>query len=368
MSILRFKIDEKSLFYGIYNDYEKGQTATVATPLNQSNDEKKWRHDIMRLFEEDINCKTIPDRLTDICLRKTTSQANSVIDYFYEFNNIYLDGVKINTDSSFGMYVKRETDRVIVRRDGSLGQNTHYGRLKLHYPLGLKFKNDGFNIDNKAVLEAIIKANGGFAYVVRGFEVDTSKRSLNFLTAMVGIQGVHLSSVFRIQKGVGKKLMLKEIQRGQVDSTTLLNLEDGYLVEEDYTQFETETDFDALHKVQAKNGAKGEKYVLNNLESILGTKCSEVYHTSQEFKKSPYDIEYIDTDGIKQYLEVKSTSGTKKYFNMSKYEINFMEKYENRYLLILVSEVNNVMPTINKYRRGQILSMKKEYPTTRFFA
>ena len=368
MSVLRFKIDEKSLFYGIYNDYEKGQTATVSTPLNQSSDESKWHHDIMRLFEEDINCKALPERLVDICLRKTTSQANSAIDYFYEFKTIYLDGVKINTDSSFGMYVKRETDRVIVKRDGALAQNTHYGRLKLHYPLSLKFKGDGFNIDNKAVLEAIIRANGGFAYVVRGFEVDTSKMSLNFLTAMVGIEGVHLSSVFRIQKGVGKKLMLKEIQRGQLDSTTLLNLEDGYLVEEDYTQFETETDFDALHKVQAKNGAKGEKYVLNNLESILGTKCSEVYHTSQEFKKSPYDIEYIDTDGIKQYLEVKSTSGTKKYFNMSKYEINFMEKYENRYLLILVSEVNNVMPTINKYRRGQILSMKKEYPTTRFFA
>ena len=368
MSVLRFKIDEKSLFYGIYNDYERGQTATVATPLNQSNDKRKWHHDIMRLFEEDINCKAIPERLTDACLKKNTSQANAAIDYFYEFKSILLDGVKVNTSSSFGMYVKRETDKVILRRDGTSGPNTHYGRLKLHYPITLKFKSDGFNIDNKAVLEAIIKANGGFAYVVRGFEVDTSKMSLNFLTAMVGIEGVHLSSVFRIKKGVGKKLMLREIQRGQLDSTTLLNLEDGYLVEEGYTQVEVETDFDALHKVQTKNGKKGEKYVLNNLESILGAKCFEVYHTSQEFPKSPYDIEYVDVDGVKQYIEVKSTSGSKKYFNMSRYEIDFMKKYENRYLLVLVSEVNNVMPTISKYRRNQILNMKKEYPTTRFFA
>lgn len=31
---IRFKIDEKSLFLGTYNDYKKGQTATVSTPLN----------------------------------------------------------------------------------------------------------------------------------------------------------------------------------------------------------------------------------------------------------------------------------------------------------------------------------------------
>ena len=35
---VRFKIDEKSLFYGVYNDYNRGQTATVSTPLNQSKD------------------------------------------------------------------------------------------------------------------------------------------------------------------------------------------------------------------------------------------------------------------------------------------------------------------------------------------
>ena len=46
----RFKIDEKSLFYGLYNDYAKGQTATVSTPINQSKDPNKWHKDIMKLF------------------------------------------------------------------------------------------------------------------------------------------------------------------------------------------------------------------------------------------------------------------------------------------------------------------------------
>ena len=41
-----FNIDEKSLFRGVKNDYSKGQSPTVHTPLNQSNDQRKWRNDI----------------------------------------------------------------------------------------------------------------------------------------------------------------------------------------------------------------------------------------------------------------------------------------------------------------------------------
>lgn len=368
MSIIRFKIDEKSLFYGIYNDYVKGQTATVHTPLNQSKDEEKWHLDIMELFKYDnLNKINIPDRLRDICVPKTTSNANSEIDYFYEFDDIYLDGTKLDCDCGFGMYVKRETDRVIVKRDGTLARNTHFGRLKLHYPTSLRYRGDGFNIDNKAVLEKILEANGGFAFIVRGFEVDTDKQTLNFVTSMVGIKGVHLSMVFQRQKGVGKKLLLEE-SHGNVSTNKILTLEDELLVQDDYQSVSDDTDFELLRQIQAKNGSKGEEYVLNNLEKIVGGKCREVFHTSAEFKKSPYDIEYIDEAGIKQYLEVKSTSTGRKVFNMSKYEINFMQKYETRYLLVLVSEVNNAFPTINKYRRPQILNMRKEYPTTRFFA
>ena len=33
---IRFKIDEKSLFIGTYNDYNKGQTATVSPAFTAS--------------------------------------------------------------------------------------------------------------------------------------------------------------------------------------------------------------------------------------------------------------------------------------------------------------------------------------------
>ena len=69
----RFKIDEKSLFYGLYNDYVRGQTATVSTPINQSKDPNKWHKDIMKLYGSGLESKIIPQELIDKCLNKTTS-------------------------------------------------------------------------------------------------------------------------------------------------------------------------------------------------------------------------------------------------------------------------------------------------------
>ena len=93
----------------------------------------------------------------------------------------------------------------------------------------------------------------------------------------------------------------------------------------------------------------------------------DVYHTSKDYPTSPYDIEYIE-NWIKKYLEVKSTSWTRKIFNMSSWEIKFMEKYAKDYLLILVTDVKNEFPHTDKYQCDDILLMKKEYPSTRFYA
>ena len=40
-----FDIDEKSLFVGVKNNYSKGHSATVHTPLNQAAKEDNWRND-----------------------------------------------------------------------------------------------------------------------------------------------------------------------------------------------------------------------------------------------------------------------------------------------------------------------------------
>jgi len=134
MSKFKFKIDEKSLFYGMYNDYERGQTASVHTPINQSNNPKKWHNDILELCKHDLEIKNIPDRLMEKCLPHTTSQSGTKINNIFVFDKILIDGIELNCSSSFIMYIKEETSKMIKNRKGKMVQNTHYGRMKLHYP------------------------------------------------------------------------------------------------------------------------------------------------------------------------------------------------------------------------------------------
>ena len=359
----RFKIDEKSLFYGMYNDYARGQTATISTPINQSKDPKKWHNDILKLFDSNLEAKNVPEMLVNKCLNNTTSQAKTKLVSFYEFSNIYIDGKPLETTSSFAMYIKEEVSDKIIKRDGSIGKNTHLGRIKLHYPITLKYKTDGFNVDNKAVLEAILNQNGGFAYIVRGFECDTDNQTLNILTSMVGLKGIFLSSVFKRQKGVGRKLLLNEIdpeaQEIAIDYDILIASVSSKGFDQEY--------FDKLSKSRVENGKIGEKYVFDNIKEIINEYVDDVYHTSLDYPTSPYDIEYTE-NGIKKFVEVKSTSTDKKVFNMSSGEIKFMTKYKEDYTLVLVTEVKEKFPKVKVFHYDDIMKLRKEYPSTRFYA
>ena len=353
---LKFKIDEKSLFFGVYNDYNRGQTATVSTPLNQSKDKKKWRLDILELREYDCRIENPPEMLVYQC-QKSSKSGNSIDDIFL-FDNIFIDGLKLNTDKQFAMYIKRETDKIITRANGTKGENTHYGRMKLHYPISMRFKSDGYKIDNLGILNTILKQNGGFAFVVRGFEYNQKDKSLNFITSLIGPEGVPLSTVFKRAKGVGKKLM--------IDPNKIVDNDYVVIVEQNPETKSNNITYELINKSRAENGKLGEEFIYQVLSKELEQQ-NELYHTSKDYPQSPYDMEYV-VDGKKYYVEVKSTSGTKKVFNMSSGEIKFMEKYKDRYILFMVTEVKEVFPKYYKYCYEDIMNMRKEYPTTRFYA
>lgn len=365
MGKIRVKIDEKSLYYGIRDDYARGQTATVSTPINQSKNPNKWHKDIIQLMDSGLGLTDIPILLRDKCLRKTTSQANAKVDYFFAFNNLYLDGRELNSDKSFGIYVKEETDKLIKNKKGQMVQNTHLGRMKLHYPTTLVYHSKGFNIDNKSVLDKIIKANGGFAFVVRGFEVDTETKSLNFLTSIIGLKGILLSNVFRIQKGTGKKLLININEVNLEAQDIVSDSENLYSTKEQISSLNP--DFEELSKSKAKIGELGEHYVMDNIDKLLGGNIEDVYHTSKDYPTAPYDIEYTE-NGVKKYLEVKATIGDRKIFNMSSGEIRFMTKYKDYYTLLLLTDIKDKFPNVFKYNCEKINTFKKEYPSTRFYA
>lgn len=353
---IRFKIDEKSLFVGPFNDFNKGQTATVSTPLNQSKDASKWRNDILELANYNCNVINPPEMLIHQC--QSASHSGNNIDNVFVFKNILLDGVKLNTNSEFAMYFKRETDEYITKQDGTKGKNTHLGRIKLHYPITFSYKADGYNIDNSDVLNSIMKQNGGFAFVVRGFEYFEDSKTLNFITSLIGPQGIPLSTVFRRQKGVGQKLM--------IDPNKVVDNDYIVIVEQTPDLKGSNISYELVNRSRSENGKLGEDFVYNLLLEKL-TVDNELYHTSLDYPQSPYDMEYIE-NGEKKYIEVKSTSGTKPIFNMSNGELKFMEKYKDSYKLYMVTEVKEAFPKIKEYTYYDIIKMKKEYPSVRFYA
>lgn len=345
-----FDIDEKSLFVGVKNNYSRGQSATVHTPLNQAKNKNDWRKDIYAFLEGHKSVDNLPERLNDLCLKKSTSQAPARIVHFYVFSKFTLDGVKFDVDKSFAMYVKEEISDTIVNRNGVVVTNTHKGRQKLHYPKTLAYISDGFNIDNNVVLQKILDVNGGFAYVVNGFDYDDDTKTLNFRTTMVGLKDVLLSNVFIKKKGVGKKLIVD----GTFSQIGIPHISKGIISDEEENKF-LET-FEKIQESSRANGRMGEEYVVNNIKRILKTESiTNLIHISDSYPFSPYDIECI-INGEKLFIEVKSTQGSKKEFYMSKSERQFMDKYHDRYLLILVTNVKAKQKKCCQYRREEIMN------------
>jgi hypothetical protein len=359
--MIKFKIDEKSLYYGVKNDYVRGQTATVSTPINQSNNPKKWRLDIMKLYETNLHSRSTPEQLINKCLNKTTSKAGSSLKYFYSFCDLKIDGEKLDAKFDFGMYIKEEIDEIIVNKKGEKVPNTHLGREKLHYPITLIHQSDGFNINNKSVLDQILVHNGGFAYIIRGFEINVSEKSLNFITTIIGPKDILLSSVFKKKKGIGTKLLtsfnINPIAPVDFDNET----------EEISPKF-IEQSLTQKNLSMIENGKLGEEIAFDYINKLISEHpqtMKDLFHTSKSYAFSPYDMEFYE-NGVKKYIEVKATSSDKKVFNMSKGEIKFMEKYRSHYKIILITKVKDKFPNIYILTPDDIFKFKKEYPSIRF--
>lgn len=342
---IRFKIDEKSLYYGCKNDFLKGHTATVSSPLNQSSDPKRWRNDILELIKTNarLSDDKIPKRLIEFC--KRSSKSENIIQDIFVFDNIFVDGKKVETNSQFIMYIKKEVASKIKKLNGKFTSNTHFGRLKLHYPITFKYKSDGFRIDNNDILKKILEINKEYAYIVRGFEYNEEDKSLNIITSLIGPSGALLSTVFKVGKGVGKKL------RTDLSSAKLVNMEKNNADDDILYDKYAERD-----KVSRYNGKKGEDYIYD----ICCNEQKDVYHTSVDYPESPYDMEYIDKNGQKIYVEVKSTQNDKITFRMSIYEYEFMNKYKEQYVMYIVLNVKDEFPTYKCLKYEDIMKLKKK--------
>ena len=348
MEELKFKISETSLRYGIYNNYKKGHTASVETELNQSKFQNKWRNDILKL--RNMNCRVddnkIPNDLIEACRAREKNETR-VTDIFV-FDNILVNGEKLNVDASYCMYIKEETSKKANIINASHDSNTHLGRLMIHYPISFDYRKDGFNINNRLILDTIMKENGDYAFVVNGFVYYSETRTLNFLVKLVGPRGILLTSVFKEGKGVGQKLKIDDSlsYENNVIVTCKRNLATG----------KDDIEIEEVNRTRSSNGLKGEEFVYELLKSQL-VKDNDLFHTSKTYRFSPYDIEYIE-DGVKKYIEVKATQSNKEVFNLSAGELKFMNEHKKNYILYMVTNVNSEFPDYKTYTYKDINNMK----------
>lgn len=353
MKELKFKISETSLRYGMHNNYKKGHTASVETEINQSRDPKKWRNDILQLRKMPckLNNKKIPQDLIYEC-RKNEKNKTNVTDVFV-FDHILVNGKSLDVDATFCMYIKEEISHTSNIINASSNTNTHLGRLMIHYPISFDYRKDGFNINNRKILEKIIEDNGNYAFVVNGFVYYEESNTLNFLIKLVGPRGILLSSVFKEGKGVGTKL--------KIDDS--LSFEDNIIVtyKKNNVTGKDEIEIEEVNRTKSKNGIKGEDFVFKVLEEQFKKENrleeSDLFHTSKTYRFSPYDIEYYQ-DGEKKYIEVKATQSDKAIFNLSSGELKFMNEHKDNYMLYMVTNINSEFPNFKIYTYKDIIKMK----------
>ena len=189
--LIRLPIDTKSLYFNIKNDNISGHTATVASPLKKTNGEFKL-DDILKIKSKEIDVDTKKEM---IALLVKHSKSKVLIRQVYAFDKISVNGNLIDTDCSFGCYIKEEIDETKVQ----------FGRLKLHYPSKFIYEDQDLNINNRIIFKKISEKLHNYAFIVRAFEYDTETKVLNFDSLIVGENNIPYSKVFINEKGAGNK-------------------------------------------------------------------------------------------------------------------------------------------------------------------
>ena len=182
-------IDTKSLYYNILNDNKSGHTCTVATPIKQGKTENPFLKEVYKIPEQ------IDFELHDALIKELTKNSKSVvkINNVFVFDNLMVNGQKIETEAKFCIYTKEEIDKDRIQ----------FGRIKLHYPLSVKY--EPLNIDNREVINAISEILHGYAFIIEAFEYDFDRKTLNFKALVVGYYNIPYSKIFINNKGVGNK-------------------------------------------------------------------------------------------------------------------------------------------------------------------
>lgn len=327
-------IDTKSFYFNIKNDNVSGHTATVATPIKQGNSVNEKLLQVYKIpLQLDFQSK--PDLINE--LTKNSKSKIKITNVFF-FKKIYVNGNYVKTNKAFCFYIKEEVDP----------EKAQFGRLKLHYPISLKFEDDSIDIDNKYVINEISDYLHGYAFIVTAFEYDFDEDFLNFKVALVGENLIPYSKVFINNKGVGNKYTSIFNEYADSYDMEIISLKKYYsslgknIDPSNYREIISKNDFVAKNIVEKKLKECGFKNIKN---------------LSSEFSYSLYDFSY-EKDGIEKYLMVFNTCTSKKYFNISSKKLKFLNDFSNNVAIILITDILSE-PKMYKYNLNDINDFSK---------
>lgn len=332
MSVIRLPIDVKSLFFNIKNDNKTGHTATVATPLKQG---ASVREELSRITEipENINSFSREELISKI-LAKSRAQAKIV--GLFVFDKFSVNGVTLEEDNSFCMYIREETDP----------NNVHFGRQKIHYPSSLVYEDNYVTINNRSVMKSISAYLHGYAFLIEAFEYNTDTGMLNFDATIVGENDIPYSKVFINRRGVGNKFTSHFTEISDIYDMEIISLREkhGYDVV-------TPENF---NEIISANTAIAHSLAVDYL---AGMGAENIRVLKEEYPYALYDVQYTE-NGVRKYVIVKQTATKSKYFSLPLSKIQFCNDFSSQALLLLVTDVNGV-PQIYKYKIDDLNRLNK---------
>lgn len=332
MSVIRLPLDVKSFYFNIKNDNEKGHTPTVATPLKQGASVNKELSKIHHI-PNNINDYS-KEGLVGHILSK--SRAEAIITDAFVFNSITVNGIAIECDSSFCIYIREETDP----------KNVHCGRQKIHYPVSLKFSDDHIEIDNKKIVAAVSKVLNDYAFIVEAFEYNTETKTLNFDTTVVGENGIPYSKIFLNKRGVGNKFSSVFNEFADTYDAEIISLRE-------HLGYDNVTPDNYMEIIN-----KNKMIALQTVEKILLDKgYSGVRKLAEEYPYSLYDIEYREANK-KKFVVIRFTSTKTKFFSLPYNKIKFCNDYSDAVKIALVADING-LPCVYWYTIGELNGMNK---------
>lgn len=332
MSVIWLPIDAKSLYFNIKNDNEHGHTATVATPLKQGAAVNMELSQITKI-PETIGSVSREDLISKILAK---SRAQAKINGVFVFDKISVNGTPINTDCSYCIYIREETDP----------NNVHFGRQKIHYPTSLIYEDVEIEINNKKIVKAISEHLHNYAFIVESFEYNTETAFLNFDVIVVGENNIPYSKVFINKRGVGNKFTPHFTEASDIYDSEILSLREKH----GYSAVTPEN----FNEVIEENNVSARLLVI---EYLNRTGAENIRILKDEYPYSLYDIQYT-YNGMRKYIIVKQTATKSKYFSLPISKIQFCNDFADDASLMLVTDING-NPKIHRYSISDLNGLNK---------